>query len=251
MGHRLLWSILLLLSSHPALWCQSTAEQRLQELLARARQSDRPQPWASLLTEADSEAVIDLERPEPSPCGDTRSVKTGAFGGLHYRWNALQRSENYEHDLLRRVVRELRGTLPGADALVALLRLGPYGGPWFNDDEFLPDELTEMSLHRRIVSILGSPSWQELKDARLTQIQSEAYETWWSLSRAQPDNPEPSQSGANASDHSRGADLARRKAVELYENILATRDDPDLRVRVAELRRRRDTHQPAWFRVGD
>ena len=72
-------------------------------------------------------------------------------GYLHYRWNELQRRENYDHDLLRRVVRELRGTVPGADALVASLALGPYGGPWFDDGDSLPDESNGPALHRRVI----------------------------------------------------------------------------------------------------
>jgi len=160
----------------------------------------------------------------------------------------LQRSENYDHDLLRRVVRELLGTPAGADALVALLALGPYGSPWFDDDDFLPDEFAGPALHRRIISILESPSWLKLQDMRLTQIRAEAYETWWSLSRADAQDPELSQNAVSASDYSRGADLARQKAIELYQGILAVHDDPALRVRVGQLRKRRDTYQRAWFR---
>jgi hypothetical protein len=195
------------------------SEQRLHELLDEARHAARPQPWARLLIEADSQAVK-LERAEPSSCGDIRSVKAESFGYLHYRWNQLRRIENYDHDFLQMVARELRGTPPGADALVALLRLGPYGGPWF-DDEFLPDEFVGPSLHRRIISILESPSWMKLNDRRLTRIRAEAYETWCSLSRADRQDPELSQNGVSASDFSRGADLARRTAIELYESLLA------------------------------
>jgi hypothetical protein len=101
---------------------------QLHRLLTEARHATRPQPWAKLLIEADSEAVK-LERREPSSSDDIRSIKTDGFGFLHYRWNELQRSENYDHDLLRTVVRVLRGTPPGADGLVALLALGPHGGP--------------------------------------------------------------------------------------------------------------------------
>lgn len=76
-------------------------------------------------------------------------MKLAGFGDLHYRWNDLQQSENYEHDLLRKVVRLLRGTPPGADALAALLSLGPYGGPWFDGDELWPDEFTLGNMRMR------------------------------------------------------------------------------------------------------
>src|SRR4051794_5116577 len=113
-------AVLLLFGAVSPLWSQSATEEKLQQLLGEARHATRPQRWARLLTEADSEAVK-LERREPSSCGDIRSVNAEGFGFLHYQWNELQRSENYDHDLLRRVVRELRGTPAGADALVALL----------------------------------------------------------------------------------------------------------------------------------
>jgi hypothetical protein len=231
-------------------WSQSTWESTVRELVQTAVQAQKPQPWASLLIQADTEAVK-LVRRERNECCDVRCVKLAGFGDLHYRWNDLQQSENYEHDLLRKVVHHLRGTPPGADALAALLSLGPYGGPWFDDDELLPDEFTEMALHRRIIAILTSPSWQKLKDARLMKMLAEAYETWWSLSLAKPDDPELQQSAAHATDYLNGAEFARRKAIELYDSTLGNRNDPSLRSRIASLRRRQDTHQRAWFRAGD
>ena len=177
-----LCAVWLLFGAGRPLWCQSATEEKLHQLLGEARHAARPQHWARLLIDADSEAVK-LERREPSSCGDTRSLMAEGFGFLHYQWNELQRSENYGHELLRRVVRELRGTPAGADALVVWLALGPYGGHWFDDDDFLPDEFKEASLHRRVISILESPSWLKLEDDRLTRIRAEAYETWWSLSR--------------------------------------------------------------------
>src|SRR5690242_19521135 len=218
-------AVLLLFGAGSRLWPQSATEERLHKLLGEARHATRPQPWARLLIDADAEAVK-LERREPCSCGDIRSVAAENSGFLDYRWNELQRSENYDHDLLRRLVRELRGTSAGADALVALLALGPHGGPLFDVDDFLPDEFSGPALHRRIISILESPNWLKLEDARLTRIRAEAYETWWSLSRADSQDPELSQNAVSASDYSRGADLARQRAIELYESILAAHDDP-------------------------
>jgi hypothetical protein len=246
----LICAVSLVFGSAGKSWSQSTEESTVRELVQKAVQAQKWQPWASLLIQADAEAVK-LERRERNECCDVRCVKIAGFGDLHYRWNDIQQSENYEHDFLRKVVRLLRGTPPGADALAALLSLGPYGGPWFDDDELLPDEFTEMALHRRIIAILASPSWQKLKDARLMKMLAEAYETWWSLSLAKPDDPELQQSGARATDYLRGAELARRKAIDLYEGTLGSLNDPALRSRIASLRRRQDTHQRAWFRGGD
>ncbi len=231
-------------------WSQTLAEQNVREIVSRAFRSARPQPYASLLMEADAEAVK-LERRRPYSDSDTRCVRIPNFGCLHYTWNEIQRSENYQHDLARSLVREFRGTPAGADALVALLRLGPYGGDWFDEEEFLPDEFTELQLHRRIIGIIDSPGWRNLKDVRLMRIEAEAYETWWSLSRAKPDDPGLTQNNVSAADYSEGAETARRTAIELYRLVLAAGDDPALRRRVAEIERGQDTNQRAWFRVGD
>jgi hypothetical protein len=175
----------------------------------------------------------------------------GGLGYLHYRWNEIQQSENYEHDLLRLVIRQMRGTPEGADALSVLLGMGPYGGPWFDDDELLPDDFAGLELHRRIIAVLTSPSWSKLKDYRLMTILAEAYETWWCLSLAKNDDPELGQAGVYALRYVPGAELARVKAVNLYEAVLATHTDPELRRRLGILRARRDTHHRVWFRGGD
>jgi hypothetical protein len=124
---------------------------------------------------------------------------------LHYRWSEIQASENYEHNLLRRVVRDLQGTAPGADALVELLR----SGPCFPDyEEFLETSTPESPLHYRIILLLTSATWRKLNDSRLLKIEAEAYETWWSLSVAAMDDPELEQNGLRAADFSAGAEAA-------------------------------------------
>ena len=163
----------------------------------------------------------------------------------------MQGSENYEHELLRRVIRISRGTPEGADALNALLSLGPYGGPWFDDDDLLPDDFSQTALFRRIIAILTSPSWSHLKDPRLMKILAEAYETWWSLSLAKADDPGLQQNGVTAGEYANDAEMARTKAIGLYDAILAGHPNPELRRRLTVLRKRQDTHQRAWFRGGD
>jgi hypothetical protein len=230
-------------------WCQPV-EDTIRELVQAARRTPDQKQHVRLLIKADAEAVK-LERREHPECCDIRCVKISDDVFLHYRWNGIQLAENYEHDLLRKYVRWFRGTPAAADALVEMLRLGAYGGPWFNDDEFLPDEFAENHLHRRIISLLSAPTWKKLNDPRLSRILAEAYETWWSLSRASADDPELQQSGVAASDYQTGAEVARRKAIELYQKNLTGESDPELRSRVAKLRKREDTRQRAWFRGGD
>jgi hypothetical protein len=239
----------LLFGAEQKVSAQSTQESTVRELVQRAVQAKRPQPWASLLLRADAEAVK-LERQRRDDCCDLRSLRIPGYGELHYRWNGLQQTENYEHELLRTIVRRLRGTPTGADALASLLALGPYG-PWFDDDELLPDEFVQPALHHRIIAMLTSPSWLKLRNPALMKHLAEAYETWWSLSVAKSDDPELEQNGVRATDYATGAESARRKAVEIYESLLANGGDQALRSRVVSLRNRRDTHQRAWFRVGD
>jgi hypothetical protein len=102
------------------------------------------------------------------------------FPDLHYRWNEIGQSEEYQHDLLKTVVSARRGTPEGADALVVLLRSASST----LDNDWVP-------LFRTVIGIVGSRRWQVLKDPRLIRIEGEAYETWWSLSRANPSDPLP------------------------------------------------------------
>jgi hypothetical protein len=179
---------------------QTAAELHVRYLVDQACRASWPQR-ARLLLEADREAV------------------QAAFGDRHYRWNELWRAERYQHDIARRLVRELRGTPAGADALVVLLGLGPYGGRWIDEREFLPDEFGDLHLHRWIIRLLDSSAWRKLGDLRLARIQAEAYETWWSLSRAAMDDPTLENAGATPADYAPGAEAARRQAIALYRKV--------------------------------
>jgi hypothetical protein len=180
---------------------------------------------------------------KPPPCCGVRYLQISGHT-LTFRWNEIQGSENYEHDLLRTVVWSQRGKPIGADALVAALRLGVQQ-PWFRDALLSP------VLHQRIIGVLESATWRKLSDPRLMRITAEAYETWWSLSLSKPTDFAVADMGFTASNFSEGAEEARLKAIQLYEHILATQDNPELRTRVANLRASRDTGQLAWFRSGD
>src|ERR1700730_15832535 len=122
--HRGTWvyAILLLFAAIPESWSQAKEETTIRELVQRASQAGDRQIWGRLIIQADAEAAK-LERRERNDCCDTRCINLRGFGDLHYRWNELQQSENYEHDLLRTVIHELRGTPSGADALATLLSL--------------------------------------------------------------------------------------------------------------------------------
>jgi hypothetical protein len=44
-------------------------------------------------------------------------------------------------------------------------------------------------LFKVVIEIVSSRRCQMLKDVPLTRIEGEAWETWWSLSKAQPNDP--------------------------------------------------------------
>ena len=121
-----MWAVKLLcvwaVATIPVLCFQVNSEQSVRHLVEAAERSARPQPWAAQLIRADAEAAA-LERKEQHSSGSVRSVKVADGIDLHYRWNEIQASENYQHDLLRRVVSNLRGTTP--------VRLATETGPFW------------------------------------------------------------------------------------------------------------------------
>jgi hypothetical protein len=216
---------------------QSLPEQQLQDLLTEARRVP-PRRWAQLLIQADAIAEK-MARHEATP-GGFRRVRIQDFD-LTYRWNEIQHAENYRHDLLKTVVRAQEGDPEGANALVAL-----FGNP---------DAAVGMAGARPfqvVIETLQSKRWQALHDIRLDRFLGEAYETWWSLSRAKPNDPTLADQGLSPRDFADGAETARQNAIAAYERVLRVQTgDGELKHRVAELRARRDTGQRRWFPGGD
>jgi len=194
---------------------------------------------------ADAEAKRLERRRKPLP--DVRTVKIAGNIALEYRWNEIQAFENYQHNLLRRVVSHLSGTQAGANALVRLLRVGdcqpnPY-------EDLLKASAADAPLHYRVIRLLTSPTWRNLNHAGLWKIQAEAYETWWSPSV--DTKGQLSFYNLSPADFQGGAEAALAEAIRLYLKILARQSDPELRSRLAKLRNREDTLQRTWFCVGD
>jgi hypothetical protein len=225
-------------------WCQPPGEKQVRDLLEQARleeiRQSRGDGWVRLLIQADAEAAK-LTLRQPGSCCGIRCVQVPPYPTLHYVWNGINQVEEYQHDLLKLIVRSREGTPLGADALVVLLRSPEWT---LNDNEWVP-------LFKTVIEIVASRRWRALKDPRLTRIEGEAYETWWSLSRAQPTDPGLVDKGVTPVDFSEGAGQARLKAIAAYEKVLAAENDPGLRRRVLELRARHDTNQRAWYRIGD
>lgn len=234
--------------------CSTCAAQEDQEARVRSllEQADRElrndeSTWARFLMQADNEAKL-LERRAPPEFGQrTLEVKAGlSTWRLTFIWNGIQQQENYNHDLLQHLVTTRRGTPIGADALITMLHLGTQEPWWRGINAMAP------VLHRHVIAVIESGTWQKLHDPRLARIAAEAYETWWSLSQSKPDDYSVADTGATAADFLEGAEEARMKAIGLYEQILKLQpDDSDLARRVADLRSRVDTGQRAWFQGGD
>ena len=246
-----MWAVKLLsalaVATSPILCFQVGSEQSVRQLVEAAEQSARPQPWAGLLIRADAEAAT-LERREQDSSLKVRLVRVADGVDLHYRWNEIQASENYQHDLLRRVVSNLQGTPPGADALAQLLGVGPC----FVDYEgLLPSATRDLPLHERIIRMLELAAWRKLKDPRLLRIEAQAYETWWSLSVAAENDPELEQNGLRPAKFATGSQRARIKALRLYSIAATNRTDPEQLSRLVKLRTRHDTNQRAGFCGGD
>lgn len=219
--------------------CAGQAGQaRLQELIALAK-AGQPDDWAKNLLLADTEA-IKMERKVSGGCCGFRCLRIGDFT-LTFRWNDIAQQESYQHDLLKAVVRAQPGTKLGAQALIRLLE--PGCGPLA--DDFVP-------YFKLVIDILESGAWQRMDEPGLARIRAEAYETWWSLSKAPPNDPMLTDNGQTTQDFQTGAPEARRKAIEAYQRIIDKdpRDEASLR-HLQSLQSGRDTQQRNWYCAGD
>src|SRR5579862_941710 len=202
-----------------------SAEQQLNDLLAQSRQGSLRR-WAELLIQADPLAER-LARAELTE--NLRLLSMQGFT-LTYRWSGLSGKEEYQHDLLRVVIHTQEGTKWGADALVALFTRRGFPVELANSEEWVEP-------YRVVIDLLESRRWRALKDPRLDRLLGEAYETWWSLSKANADDPNLADRGLSPADFADGADAARRSAIAAYERILGVApNDEELRRRVADMR---------------
>ncbi|MGA8030102.1 MAG: hypothetical protein WB992_23390 [Bryobacteraceae bacterium] len=217
---------------------QNSPQEQVERLLNQA-EGKAPAQWAKLLMEADAEAVK-MERQVSDGCCGYRCVRIHEYT-LTFQWGEIGARETYQHDLLKTVVRAWQGTEIGAQALVRLLQpgCGPLANEW-------------MPYFKLVLDILEFPPWRRVNDAGLIRIRAEAYETWWSLSKAAPDEPGLTDSGLKPQDFQPGAEEARLKAIAAYQELSAK--DPRNRQAVEHLQKLRageDTHQRQWYCFGD
>lgn len=179
---------------------------------AGARDARRP----ALLLAADQLARQLGSGDERSPEGDARRRALGAHG-LTWQWAPLGATWVYGHDLLWQVWRESPGSPWGERAFVRLLDLGwdTSVGCGQGSDRFR-DVIREGEAF-----LTGRPGNPARVDVEFMLAQ--AYETWWSLSQASPEDQyaEPAR-------YQPGAPTARQKAIALYGDVLrVTPDRPE------------------------
>jgi hypothetical protein len=178
----------------------------LQALLtaAAAATGDRK---AELVLAADRVASLIPEGQSGDPTENQRSETIAGFS-LRYRYSPLGAAWNYQHDLLRQVWRESPNTAWGVEAFLLLTWMGwdgsgicEAGSDQFREviaqgEKFLADH--PANPHRLNVTLAVGT----------------AYETWWSLSRAQVGDDY-----VEAAKYRDGAEAAKRKAISIYEQI--------------------------------
>ena len=220
---------------------QSSAQQKVEQLLQRA-DGKEPRIWAQLLIMADAEAVK-LKRDTMSPeCCGYRCFKIQGHQ-LTFRWDEIGRTEEYQHDLLKTVVLAQYGTKWGADALSRLLLPG-CSGPLSAD--------TWNPYFKTVLNILEAPHWHNIEDVRLKRILAEAYETWWSLSKAAATEPVMADSGLTADNFRDGAEQARIRAIAAYRRVLQLEpSDHNAAEHLRNLIAGKDTQQRNWYCFGE
>jgi hypothetical protein len=197
-----------LLSEEPGEERRPLQRQTLQQLLAAASVAPAARK-AELLLAADRVASLrpDVQRGDQSIF---QRAQTIAGFQLNERYSELGGAWAYQHDLLRQVWRDYKNTEWGDAAFLLLERTG-----WDTSGmcEAGSDQFGEVIAHGEEF-LANHPAGPNRLEVILAVGQ--AYETWWSLSRAGPNNDyvEPEK-------YRQGAEAARVKAIKIYEQVAA------------------------------
>jgi hypothetical protein len=196
-----------LLAVEPPETKRTLQQQTLGQLL-RAASTAGPERKAELLIAADRVANLLPDTRTPDPGSNERTENIAGFA-LHYRWSPLAAEWEYQHDLLRQVWREHPSTEWGAEAFLMLESIG-----W--DTSAVCGKGTDQ--FRTVIGLGEKFLAEHPTNPRRVQVVFEiaqAYETWWSLSRA------PSTDDyAQAENYRAGAGAARNKATAMYQLVL-------------------------------
>ena len=233
----------------PALMRRSQPEQdqaAIQPLLLDLLQAARvslPERRAMLMMAADRLAARLLVGERESPQWDQQRSQLARFG-LSFEWDQLGAAWQYTHDLLWRIWEEYAGMPWGEQAFVLLESRGweTHVGCQSGSDQFgIVIQTTERFLREHT---------QSPHRAEVQFLLAQAYETWWSLSRA------PEQDDyVDRAKYVQGADVARQRAVAHYEELLQMPGAGDYaayaRLVLPRLKLGLDTGQRRFFCVYD
>ena len=181
-------------------------QQTLKQLLEAVRGAGEDRKL-ELLMAADRVAGLPSAAETQAPASYDRTTSIAGYT-LRYRYSELGAGWEYQHDLLEAVWRDYPQSQWGVAALLQLQASGwdPSGVCANGTDQF-----------RAVIAhgeqfLARHPATPHRAEMVLSL--AEAYETWWSLSRA------PASDDYVTADHYReGAATALRKAIQLYESL--------------------------------
>ncbi|MCW5978450.1 MAG: hypothetical protein KIT09_10250 [Bryobacteraceae bacterium] len=229
------------------------AREALFTLLRRAVQGERAERPAVLVAADDLATRLggllvvhpyqdgrgEISHEVPSAAGVRRNLASYGvkYDGIGHYSGALE----YDHSLLRRAWKEFPDTAWGQRAFLMLQRLY-CSGPGF--------ECKDFSCFRQVIEE-GEKFLQDYPDTPFRREQlyhlALANETWWSLSQAAEDD----STSMDVQVDQRSGDAARKRAIELYEELIrAYPDSPEAHAGMAILPRLKlslDTAERAFF----
>jgi hypothetical protein len=177
-----------------------------------------------------------------------RELEQLAHRGLTYRYSDLGSTWAYSHDLLWRVWRDFPSSSWAEDALLLLLEddWDPSGDCTAGPDSF------RVVIRQGEDFLAGHPQSRYRRET--LYLVAQAYETWWSLSRAkacQSSEDSDCDFDVNADSYRQGAEEARGKAVGYYGQVLEMDSSgplaEDARLHLDALKRKLDTAQRRFY----
>jgi hypothetical protein len=172
-----------------------------------------------------------------------RNFKAGPFlFGYHY--DQLGATWVYDHALARQVYRDYTDTPAGEWAFLTLEKLG-----WNTSVGSPGDPATFRSVIAESAHFFDHHRNSPYRLHFLFDL-AQAYETWWALSQARPDDDY-----VVAANYTQGAEDARKRAIELYGQILREAPHSDFeeyaKLTLARLESKLDTGQRQYYCIYD
>lgn len=221
--------------------------------ILEAAQSATPSRQPALFLAADLLAdKLDLGMKAPPPPQIQEKLDSLARYGLSYSWDELGASWAYSHNLLWRVWRNYPSSPWAEDAFLLLL-----ARDWDTGFDCKGGSDSFRAIIREGEDFLTTHGQSRYRREVTYQV-AQAYETWWSLSRAKACGATSSRNCdeyVSPEEYVQGAEEARRKSIESYEHILA--GDPsgimaaDARRRLEDLKANVDTLQRRFYCIYD